>query len=138
MRSPAIAALLSLTLGVTACAYYNDYSPAYGSPGGSRYGDYVYHGAAYDRSGLDQGSMRLQGPGSQMLDPWLALTQEGRDILARGFQAGRDGYVSEDVAHRAIIWFRRHADHDRDMRLTDEEIRIALAHAAQHGGRGGY
>jgi hypothetical protein len=140
MRRPAIMALLALALGVSACAYYDDYGSgyAYGPPGGSLYGDYTYAGAAYDRGGWDEESMRLGGPGAHILDPWLALTSEGRDILALGFNAGANGAISREMADRANVWFRRYADSDRDMRLTDEEIRIALAHASKEGARSGY
>ena len=47
-----------------------------------------------------------------------------------GFMAAAEGFVSEDTAHRANIWFRRYADQDRDMRITDPEIRTALVVAA--------
>lgn len=138
MRQPAIVALLTLALGVSACAYYDDYAAGYGPPAGSRFGDYTYAGSAYDRSAWNEGVMRLDGSGAQALDPWLALTSEGRDILAAGFNAGPDGYISEETAERANNWFRRYADQNRDMRLTDEEIRTALAHTATAGGRGSY
>ncbi len=75
--------------------------------------------------------MQLGGPGASILDPWLALTSEGRDILALGFNAGANGTISREMADRANVWFRRYADNDRDMRLTDEEIRLALAHASK-------
>jgi hypothetical protein len=119
---------LSLALGVSACAYYDDY--AY------RYGGYRYDGAAYDRGRWDKSAMRLQGPGAQILDPWLALTAEGRDIVALGFRAGETGFVSAEMADRANVWFRRYADSNRDMRLTDDEIRVALAHSALETRRG--
>ena len=138
MRRPAIIALLAVAIGVSACAYYDDYGSGNGPPGRSPYGDYVYQGSAYDRAGWDEATMRLEGPGAQMLDPWLALTSEGRDILAKGFTTGPEGFVSEETAERANAWFRRYADQDRDMRLTDEEIRIALAHSARQGSRIGY
>jgi hypothetical protein len=125
MRRSGIVALLALALGVTSCAYYDDY--AYG---GGRFGDYRYDGMAYDPSRWDEAAMRLQGPGAGMLDPWLALTSEGRDILAAGFGARGNGFVSAETADRANIWFRRYADSNRDMRLTDAEIRTALAHSA--------
>jgi hypothetical protein len=80
----------------------------------------------------------VHGPGASILDPWLALTAEGRAILAAGFDMPRDGFVPDDVAARANVWFRRYADHNRDMRLTDEEIRTALAHSASAEARGGY
>lgn len=131
MRRPAIVALLALALGVSACAYYDDYGSGYGPPGLSPYGDYAYAGAAYDRGAWNGGSMRLEGPGAEILDPWLARTPEGQDIVALGFNAGANRAISREMADRANVWFRRYADQDRDMRLTDEEIRIALAHASK-------
>lgn len=112
MRQRTIAVLLALAVAVSACAYHDSYG--YGP---HAYEDYGYDGDDYAR-------------GEALLDPWLAETEEGRAILARGFRAGPNGRISDEMADRANIWFRRYADHDRDMRLTDEEIRVALAHAA--------
>ena len=72
----------------------------------------------------------LEGPGVEILDDWLKETREGRTIVTLGFHDAAEGVVSEDVAHRANIWFRRYADQDRDMRITDPEIRTALVAAA--------
>jgi hypothetical protein len=72
----------------------------------------------------------LSGPGVAILDDWLKNTREGRAIVTMGFAEAHRGLVSEDVAHRANIWFRRYADHNRDMTITDAEIRTALVHAA--------
>ncbi len=131
MRRLGIIALFGLATGVSACAYYDDYGSGYGPPGGARFGDYMYAGSSYDREGWNEGAVRVDGPGARLLDPWLALTSEGRDILALGFNAGGDGYISEEMADRANVWFRRYADHNGDMRLTDEEIRVALVHASK-------
>lgn len=64
------------------------------------------------------------------LDPWLDDTEEGQVIVDRWFDqvaAGRDSV-------RALnIRFRRFADTDRDLRLTDREIRLALVRCAGHG-----
>ncbi|MGQ0661706.1 hypothetical protein [Sphingosinicella sp.] len=92
--------------------------------------EHAYAGAAWDgdRPEVDE----LDGPGVEILDRWLAETREGRAIVTIGFRDAAEGEVSEDVAHRANIWFRRYADSDHDMRITDEEIRIALVAA---GGR---
>lgn len=138
MRRRGIAALLTLALGVSACAYYDDYGAGWGPAGGYRYGDYVYDGRAFGREGWDAGTMRLSGPGADILDPWLALTNEGRDVLALGFDMSATGGIGEDTAHRANIWFRRYADSNRDMRLTDEEIRIALVQASRGPSASGY
>ena len=107
-------------IGLSACA---SYGPAHGPPG--YYGDYAYMGEAYRHRGADRG--RFFGPGARIIDPWLADTEEGWYIVTRGFRGAHEGYLTEDVAHRANIWFRRYADADNDMRLTDAEIRRALA-----------
>lgn len=72
----------------------------------------------------------LNGPGVALLDPWLLETREGRAVVTLGFSEAANGIVSEDVAHRANIWFRRYADENCDMRITDPEIRTALVSAA--------
>lgn len=72
----------------------------------------------------------LRGPGVANLDDWLKGTSEGRAVVTLGWREAARGYVSEDVSHRANIWFRRYADRDRDMIVTDEEIRTALVAAA--------
>ena len=70
---------------------------------------------------------RLRGRGASRLDPWLASTAEGRQwVLQRYDRRGR-GAVDARTARRANTDFRIWADQDRDLRLTDEEIRIALA-----------
>ena len=113
--------LLALVLGTGACAY-----DSYGAPPPG------YDGAEWRGTRMPyEGPLR--GPGLETLDPWLKGTEEGRAIVTMGFMDAAEGFVSEDVAHRANIWFRRYADHDRDMRITDPEIRTALVYAA-----GGY
>lgn len=121
MRERTIIGLLALALGVTSCAYYDDY----GMQQAHGYGDYGYDGGAYS------------GRRGELLDPWLASTAEGQQIVRMGFADHPSGRISEESAHRANVWFRRYADTNRDLRLTDEEIRIALVQAAQQRG-GGY
>ena len=72
----------------------------------------------------------LSGPGVPMLDEWLKDTPEGRAIVTMGFRDAANGEVSEDVAQRANLWFRHYADQNRDMTLTDDEIRTSLVSAA--------
>ena len=67
-----------------------------------------------------------------MLDPWLRETREGQAVVTMGFNEAVEGVISEPVAQRANTWFRRYADQNCDMRLTDAEIRTALVSA---GGR---
>ena len=124
MRKGAFIALLAagVTLTIGACAYDDYYY-------GRGYGGYAYDGEAWGGARRPhQGELR--GPGVEILDPWLLETREGRAIVTLGWNEAGEGFVSEDVAHRANIWFRRYADHDRDMRITDPEIRTALVHAA--------
>ena len=72
----------------------------------------------------------LTGPGVAMLDPWLRETREGQAVVTLGFGEAIEGVISEPVAQRANAWFRRYADQNCDMRLTDAEIRTALVAAA--------
>ena len=72
----------------------------------------------------------LTGPGVAVLDPWLRETREGQAVVTLGFNEAIEGVISEPVAQRANAWFRRYADQNCDMRLTDAEIRTALVAAA--------
>jgi hypothetical protein len=125
MRMQAILAAAAIgTLGLAGCATWNEqgYGPAFG--------DYRYEGSQWGGT-RERYVGPLQGPGLAVLDPWLRETREGRDIVTLGFSEASEGLVSIDLAHRANIWFRRYADTDRDMCLTDPEIRIALVQAAR-------
>jgi hypothetical protein len=113
---------------MAACANYYD---EYGARGG--YGGYDYVGGDYQRIGNDCGFFR--GKGGEALDPWLACTREGQDFVRGRFDTDEDRRIGRRGADRANIWFRRHADTNRDMRLTDPEIRAALVNAARHIGR---
>lgn len=124
MRKQAILAAAAFgALGLAGCATWDDgYGPAYG--------DYRYDGR--DWSGpRERHAGPLTGPGLAVLDPWLRETREGRDIVTLGFADAAQGFVSVEVAHRANIWFRRYADTDRDLCLTDPEIRVALVQASR-------
>jgi hypothetical protein len=122
MRRGIIAALFITAVGVTACAYYDDYALA----ASGRYAPYGYDGAIY--AGY-HGPTHFTGDGAAVLDPWLAHTAEGRRLVSSRFDASRDGRIGDETARLANAWFRRQADADRDMRLTDKEIRLALARA---------
>jgi hypothetical protein len=115
----------SAALGLAACAH-DDFRgwPGYAAP----HSPYVYAGRTWAERRLYSGELR--GPGVAMLDPWLRETREGRAIVTLGFHAAAEGFVSEEIADRANIWFRHYADSDRDMRITDPEIRTALVAAA--------
>jgi hypothetical protein len=102
-----------------------------GASGCETYDEQVYQGT--DFAGPRQPyAGELTGPGVALLDPWLLETAEGRAVVTLGFQEAAEGFVSEDVAHRANIWFRRYADENCDMRITDAEIRTALVTATGH------
>jgi hypothetical protein len=127
MRMAAILTLFTSALGMAACATYYD--------GGYRggWGSHDYVGRDYDRPGNDCGF--FGGSGGGKLDPWLACTEEGQGIVRDGFDSDRDRRLSSRTAERANIWFRRHADTNRDMRLTDPEVRAALVNAERFSSR---
>lgn len=127
MRKAAIGTLFVAALGMAACATY--YDDGYGGGGGR----YAYAGGEYDR--LGNGCGFFGGSGGDTLDPWLACTAEGQGIVRRGFDGDDDRRLSARTATRANIWFRRHADTNRDMRLTDPEVRAALVNAERFAGR---
>jgi len=121
-RSCCLILLASFAAG--GCAY--DTYPAYGW----HQGGYSYAGQAYAGPPRMPYAGDLTGPGVETLDEWLRGTREGRAIVTLGFGEAGGGFVSEDVANRANIWFRRYADSNRDMVITDPEIRTALVAAA--------
>lgn len=123
MRVALVGTLFAAALGVAACeTYYDDY--------GRPYGGYDYVGRDYDRLGNDCGFFR--GGGGHLLDPWLACTREGQELVGHRYDEDDDRSIGRDTADRANVWFRRHADTNRDLRLTDNEIRGALVNAARH------
>jgi hypothetical protein len=139
MRQRRIMALAAATAAFVTSGCYDDYyRPGHGYyayPATSAYPAYPdYPPAAYQGREWSQPRQayagELTGPGAELLDPWLAETAEGRAVVTVGFNSAAEGVVSEDVAHRANIWFRRYADQNRDMRFTDGEIRNALVAAA--------
>ncbi len=135
--------------GLSACSWgYNgvygpgySYPYGYSAPAGYAYGygtGPVYQGAQWAAPAPAAASLaprqpyagELSGPGVETLDEWLRDTTEGRAIVTLGFHDAAEGVISEDVAHRANIWFRHYADNNRDMTITDDEIRTALVSAA--------
>lgn len=127
---PRRALLIPLALaGLSACSW------GYGEHHGSGWTVYAPSGPPAYR-GREWAEPRrpfegaLTGPGLAILDDWLKETPEGRAVVTLGFRDAARGAVSEDVAHRANLWFRLYADQDRDMILTDPEIRTALVAAA--------
>jgi hypothetical protein len=108
---------LAAAAALTACTTYDG---GYGDDG---YGRYRYEGSEW---GARHGGGALRGPGVDLLDPWLAETEEGQTMVRAGWHGARRGFVDRDVAVRANRWFRHYADADRDYCLTDDEIRQAL------------
>ena len=126
MRRRALMTILALS-GLSACA--SNYHGARGRTADAPRGPPAYRGGEWAEPRRPfEGA--LTGPGLAILDDWLKDTPEGRAIVTLGFSDAARGTVSEDVAHRANIWFRRYADRDRDMIVTDPEIRTALVAAA--------
>ncbi len=125
MRRRALVAACSL-LGLSACTWGDDGYWGHGDP----YGGYAYRGQQWTGEARRPHDGELRGPGVEILDDWLKDTREGQAVVTLGFRDAGAGFVSEDVAHRANVWFRRYADHDRDMVITDPEIRTALVAAA--------
>lgn len=134
LRGMALVAAASLA----GCATHYDrygYRDWYG--GGPAYHGDDYQARDHQYGPIAAGMPFFRGDGASVLDPWLAFTPEGRDIVSRGFHS-RDGRISMKTAHRANIWFRRYADTNNDLALTDPEIRTALVQAARMSGDRSY
>ena len=125
--------------GLSACAwgydgYYNG-PYGYGAPYGQAMAGPgpVYHGGAWaePRAVRTPFEGELTGPGLAQLDEWLKETPEGRAIVTLGFTDAVGGVITAETADRANIWFRRYADTNHDMTLTDPEIRTALVAASR-------
>ena len=132
MRMIAVLASAASLAASTAYGYEGGPDAGYGAAHGGGYGPDRYEGSAW---AARRGRSPLRGPGADVLDPWLAETDEGRALVRTGWRDARDGRIGRETAHRANVWFRRHADADRDMCLTDDEIRNALAWGAVHQAR---
>lgn len=109
------AAPLLCLLAVSACAH-----DPYRYGGGGYGDDYGYAGGEWSGHDMDE---------LFQLDPWLEDTREGQVIVGRSL-----GEVYYPEAIRDLnIRFRRFADTDGDLRLTDYEIRLALVRCATAG-----
>lgn len=118
----------ALVMTLATCALSGCMSGDYRNGGPER--AYAYDGREWAGEPRRPYEGELHGPGVEILDDWLKETREGQAIVTLGFRDAGEGLVSEDVAHRANVWFRRYADQDRDMTITDPEIRTALVAAA--------
>jgi hypothetical protein len=110
--------LIPLCLAAVAACTHDPYR--YGPSGGYGPADYDYAGD--DWGGRDWDDL-------SRLDPWFEDTREGQAILSRSI----DGGLHPDAVRDLNIRFRRFADTDGDLRLTDEEIRLALVRCASYG-----
>ena len=82
--------------------------------------DYGYQGDTWSGHDMDE---------LFQLDPWLEDTREGNVIVSRTL-----GQAYHPEAIRDLnIRFRHFADTNRDLRLTDYEIRLALVRCATAG-----
>jgi hypothetical protein len=129
MRRRTLLTFLGLA-GLSACAWgYDDY---YDAPGWQAAPHPAYHGREWAEPQAVRAPFEgaLTGPGLAQLDDWLKDTPEGRTIVTLGFSDAANGVISAETADRANIWFRRYADSNHDMTITDPEIRTALVAAA--------
>ena len=133
MRRRTILTILALA-GVSACAWGYDehyYAPGWtvaAPPPAPAYRGRAWAGPRPMRMPFEGA---LSGPGLAQLDDWLKDTPEGRTIVTLGFGDAANGVISVETADRANIWFRRYADTNRDMTITDPEIRTALVAASR-------
>jgi hypothetical protein len=79
----------------------------------------VYAGGRYGEYGVG-------GKGAKLLDPWLSGTQPGQRLVLAFFDHNYNGRIGPDRAGEANRWFRRFADRDHDLRITDNEINRGL------------
>ena len=134
MRRRTILTILTLA-GVSACAW--GYDEHYYAGGPDRLAMAAAAPAYRGRAWAGPQAVRtpfegdLSGPGLAQLDDWLKDTPEGRAIVTLGFADAANGVISVETADRANIWFRRYADSNRDMTITDPEIRTALVAASR-------
>lgn len=131
MRRRTMLTMLGLA-ALSACAW--GYDEHYGDPGRTAAAPPPsYRGRAWavPRPARAPFEGALSGPGLAQLDDWLKDTPEGRAIVTLGFSDAAGGVISEETADRANIWFRRYADTNHDMTITDPEIRTALVAASR-------
>jgi len=103
---------------VAGCATYDDrgYGGSDGYPS--------YQGGQYGGTGVG-------GTGARDLDPWLGGSRAGQALVLARFDRNDNGEIGSDRAREANAWFRRYADRDHDLRLTDREIDAGLQRVAR-------
>lgn len=112
MTARAMIGLAAVAMGLlSACTYDSAYGRGDGYP--------YYAGGSYGRRGIG-------GTGAKDLDPWLSGTRAGTVLVLARFDRNYNGEIGSGRAGEANRWFRRYADTNRDLRLTDEEIGIGL------------
>jgi len=121
-------AALFLLLGGCASDMWGEQDPAY------RYIDGSYPVYA----GGDYGQLGVGGEGASHLDPWLSGTEPGQRLILAEFDRNHDGRIGVDRAGEANRWFRRFADRNHDLRLTDAEINRGLIVAERKLRQRGY
>ena len=86
-----------------------------------------YADSSYPRyQGGSYGAHGVGGTGADRLDPWLAGTRAGQKLVLVRFDRNHNGEIGSDRAWQANRWFRRFADTNRDLWITDREISLAL------------
>jgi hypothetical protein len=132
-----LSGLLATALLVSACAEKGYHGNSAGSHARDGYYDQNYRGGNGYRGNHGYGERHgnhYRGDGSRTLDPWLAETREGQQFLRDHYNVSRRGEISERDARGANEFFRRWADTDRNLRLTDPEVRTALVHVRNRYG----
>jgi len=96
------------------------------TPGNSGFQDRAPDGSYAVYGGGRYGEFGIGGNGAKHLDPWLSGTQPGQRFILAFFDRNYDGRIGADRAGEANRWFRRFADRDHDLRVTDDEINRGL------------
>jgi len=101
--------------------------------------DYRYADGSYPvYSGGSYGEYGVGGDGARHLDPWLSGTQPGQRLVLAYFDRNYNGRIGMDRAGEANRWFRRFADRDHDLRVSDDEINRGLVALDRKLRRRGY
>lgn len=96
------------------------------TPGSSTFHDRPADGSYAVYAGGRYGEYGVGGDGAKHLDPWLNGTQPGQRLILAFFDRNYNGRIGIDRAGEANRWFRRFADRDHDLRVTDDEINRGL------------
>lgn len=105
---------------------------------GQSFGDRAPDGSYAVYAGGRYGEYGVGGVGAKHLDPWLNGTQPGQRLILAFFDRNYNGRIGIDRAGEANRWFRRFADRDHDLRVTDDEINRGLVALDRKLRRRGY